>query len=234
MPEPPSVTSPHVAAVTPLTRIHAARRALEERLRRLHAAERTHTVIAETGQDGLFWLALTVGLALVATRVLWQELAGQTVEVEGVGGLWHALLSAPSDADDPRVKVHALCSIAHEAAERREPLALMPDGTTTVHVDAWELCAALVDLPPLAVLSTRLIVHAGTPKRWVRFAVVSGGSWGVVAVHEVAAPTQKSTEAGQLQLPGVSSDASPTARPAVAREAPRHWPAAAPIVEVVR
>ena len=125
--------------------------------------------------------------------------------------------------------------VAIEAAlRRREPLALMPDGTTTVHVDAWELCASLADLPPLAVLSTRLIVHAGTSKRWVRFAVVSGGSWGAVAVTEVAAPTQKSTEAGQLQLPGASSDASPTARPAVAREAPRHWHAAAPIVEVVR
>lgn len=236
MSAPPSVTvaSP-VAEVTPLSRLRAARRALMERLRRIHLFSPPHTVITEAGQAGLFWLAVTVGLALVATRVMWDELVGQVAEVEGAGGLWHAILSAPSGADDPRVEVQALRVIARTAADRREPLAVTPDGTTVVHVDAWELLAALADLPPLAVLSTRLIGTPRAPKRWVRFSVVSGGSWGVVAVPEIAAPERQSAEEGQLPLPGVRSTApsqSPTAQPAVARATPRHWSAAAPIVEV--
>lgn len=235
MSAPPSVTdaSP-VAELTPFTRIRTARRALMERLRRIHLFSPPHTVITEAGQ-GLFWLAVTVGFALVAMRVTWDELVGQSVEVEGVGGLWHAILTAPSGADDPRVEVQALRVIARTAADRREPLAVTPDGTTVVHVDAWELLAALADLPPLAVLSTRLIGHASAPKRWVRFSVVSGGSWGVVAVPEIAAPERQTVEEGQLPLPGVKSTApsqSPSAQPAVARATPRHWSAVAPIVEV--
>lgn len=235
MSAPPSVTdaSP-VAELTPLTRIRTARRALMERLRRIHLFSPPHTVITEAGQ-GLFWLAVTVGFALVAMRVTWDELVGQSVEVEGVGGLWHAILSAPSGADDPRVEVQALRVIARTAADRREPLAVTPDGTTVVHVDAWELLAALADLPPLAVLSTKLIGNPRAPKRWVRFSVVSGGSWGVVAVPEIAAPERQTVEEGQLPLPGVRSTApsqSPSTQPAVARATPRHWSAVAPIVEV--
>lgn len=228
MSAPPAVPEVVITEVTPLTRIRAAHRALRERAVRTHGDARAHTLVIEAGQAGLFWLAIAVGLALVATRVLWDDLVGQVVEVEGIGGLWHALLTAPSSADAPRVEVQDLRTIARAAADRREPLAVTPDGTTVVHVDAWELLAALVDLPPRAVLATALIGHAAAPRRWVRFSIVSGGSWGVVAVPEIPAQDRQSDE--QLPLPGVRAVAP---APSLARATPRHWSAAvAPIVEV--
>ena len=93
------------------------------------------------------------------------------------------------------------------AALGHETLTLAVDGP-----DLPQLLAALADLPPLAVLSTRLIGHASAPKRWVRFSVVSGGSWGVVAVPEIEpiwTPLLASKSTGSRTRSVVAEDAPP-------------------------
>lgn len=216
--------SPHAGEVTPVSRLRVARRSLEELALRRRGAEPTQAIIAETSSTGVFWLAVAVSFALVAARVTWCEIAGQTARVEGIGGLWHTILSAPSEDGDPRVEVQTVRTAACEAAKRGELLALAFDGST-VHVDAWAICAALAEMPPLAQLSTRLIGPIDAT-RWVRFDVVSGGSWGVVAVPEVP-----SLERQLSDVNGTTQ--TPAARPAAAREAPRYWPAA-PTTQIAR
>lgn len=226
-----------VVEITPFGRIHRAIRALRERASRTTGDKRARLLIAADAAPGL-WAIAMVGLTLVGVRVAWSELAGQMVEIEPDDGVWRSVLEAPPSVElGMRLTVDALRDKARAAMRDHKRLTLRREGSKAkgdaIDVDAWELLAALIDLPPALVLSLAIVGGEGSWRRFLRASAVELPMWGAVAVPEMP------REVGTEQLPLLSADVidgphEVTAVPTLARTAPAFHHAARGVEEVCR
>ncbi len=142
----------------PIAQVVAAVRALQERAHRTHRDATQRRYLVETDGLGYLWLAISVGMCLVAARVTLDELAGQAVEVATGQSLPARLLSTEWPLDE--AEVATLRTSAREARDARRPLTL-----NGVDLDAWELLAALDGLHEGERVSVAAIELSG--RRWV-------------------------------------------------------------------
>lgn len=149
---------PESIHLDPIAQIAAAVRALLERAHRLHHDATQRRYLVETDGLGHLWIAIGVGMALVAARVTLDELAGQTVEIATGQSLPAQLLSTQWPLDE--AEVATLRAAAREARDAKRPLTL-----ADVDLDAWELLAALDGLHERERISVAAIEMSG--RRWV-------------------------------------------------------------------